>query len=189
MILNYRAGRYLVGALFFAAIGLLLATPSYGATVDQVEPVVGVDWFDFATPANVVLMVGIFVPVLTALIVKKVASSEVKSISTLVLSAILATIGTVVGNDGGWAWRDFGNAFLSVFIPAIASYYGFWKHSVVTRVVTEKTENFGVLGKARNLETQTRPDGPDPADDVEFVAHDYGHEPDLGETSARTYEH
>lgn len=170
------------------AVAALVLTPTV-ALAATVEPVVGVDWFDYTTPGNVVIIVGLAIPVITAAITKKVASSEVKALSTLLLSALAATVGTVVGNDGGWAFRDFGNAFLSTFIPAIASYYGFWKHSVVTRVVTEKTENFGVLGKARNLETQTRPDGPDPADDVVGVEPDVdeGPVPDLHEESARHY--
>ena len=189
-----RALRMVLG-LLLAVLAALALTPTVAvaATVDA-DPVVGVDWFDWSNAGNVVLIVGLFIPVITAAITKKVASSEIKSLSTLLLSVIAATVGTLVGLDGEWAWREFGNAFLSAFVPAIATYYGFWKHSLVTRAVTEKTANFGVLGKPKTLENDTRPDGPTPADDTHprygevRVDEGYGDEPDVGEESARSYQ-
>lgn len=115
------------------------------------EPVSpGFDFFDFGTPSNVVLMVGFFIPIITGLIVKEVAHPRVKAISTMVLSILAATIGTIVAQDGGWAWREFGNAFLSAFIPAIAVYYGFLKPSGISGAVQHATSNFGLLVKSQD---------------------------------------
>ena len=150
--------------VLWLALLLMVAFAFPAAAVTDVDPVTGVDWFNYSEPGNVVLLVGILIPVITAIITKKVASSQIKAISTLTLTAITATVGTLVGLDGEWAWREFGNAFMSTFVPAIASYYGFWKHSAVTRVVTEKTADFGVLVQRKTLENDTRPDGPGPED-------------------------
>lgn len=136
--------RVLVAAAALALFLVFAAVLPAGA--QEVEPVVGVDWFDYTTPANVVIIVGLFIPVLTNLITKQVASSQVKSLTTLVLSIVAATIGVLVGDDGNWALREFGNAFLSTFIPAIASYYGFWKHSSLNAAVGTKSANFGLTG-------------------------------------------
>lgn len=163
MILIETRTRLILTAVLGMLLWLAMATPASAVAAD---PVVGVDWFDWSNPGNAVLIVGLFIPVITAAITKKVASSEIKSLSTLILSILAATVATLVGTDGEWAWEQFGNAFLSAFIPAIATYYGFWKHSVVTRSVTESTANFGLLIQRRDVENDTRPDGPGPADDT-----------------------
>lgn len=136
--------------LLWAVPALVFIGPAAHATV--VEPVTpGFDFFDFSTPANVVLLVGFLIPIITGIIVKEVAHPGVKAVSTLVLSIIAATVGTIVGTDGGWAWRDFGNAFLSAFVPAIAMYYGFLKPAGVTGAVQRATADFGVLVKAKDV--------------------------------------
>lgn len=178
-------------ALLLAAatlLAVLMPTAAQAAEAEVVAPT-GIDFFDFTTPANVVLMIGFFVPVITAAITKKMASSQVKSVSTIVLTALTATASTLVGTDGDWAWRAFGNAFLSAFFLAILSYYGLWKHSGLNRAVTEKTADFGVLVQKRDVENSTRPDGPDPGDLAAAPVDSWeGRDvPDLHEASAREY--
>lgn len=123
----------------------------YLASVPVVpDPGPGFDFFDFSDPGNVVLLVGFLIPIITGVIVKKVAHSGIKAVSTMVLSILTATVATLVGLDGEWAWRAFGNAFLSAFLPAIALYYGFLKPAGVTGKVQDMTANFGILGRERS---------------------------------------
>lgn len=114
------------------------------------DPGPGFDFFDYSNPGNVVLMVGFLIPIFTGIIIKKVAHPGVKAVSTMVLSILTATIATLVGADGEWAWRAFGNAFLSTFLPAIALYYGFLKPAGVTGKVQDATANFGLLIRERD---------------------------------------
>ena len=128
----------------------------------QVPPM-PVDFFDFSNPSQIILVAGFFLSLVTAVITKKMASSQVKSFVTLTLAVVLAVLATLVGNDGEWDFRGFGNAFLTAYLPAIGAYYGLWKHNAVTRALTEKTADFGVLIQKRDIETETRPGGPGPA--------------------------
>lgn len=98
--------------------------------------------FDSTT---VVTLVGILIPILTGLISKKVASGGLKSILTLVLSVLVSVIATLVASDGhGFAWHPFATAFISTFVVAIASYYGFWKPTGLAGSVAQATQSFGI---------------------------------------------
>lgn len=143
MFKHILARAFLVGL----AVSVLTGQAASAATVEPVTP--GFDFFDFSTAGNVVLLVGFLIPILTGVIVKEVAHPGVKAVSTMVLSILAATVGTLVAGDGSWAWRDFGNAFLSAFLPAIAMYYGFLKPSGVAGAVQHATADFGLLVKAK----------------------------------------
>lgn len=116
------------------------------STADQI------DWLNLSDPTTVVRILGLLIPILTAVVTKRVASQGLKSVVTLVLSAVTAGVAVLVADDGGWAWQAFVNAFINTFLPAIAMYYGFWKPTGVAGSVAAKTEHFGV-GPSPVLET------------------------------------
>jgi hypothetical protein len=103
-----------------------------------------IDWLNLSDPTNVVRAVGFVLPLLTALVTKKFASGGLKSVVTLVLSALIAVIGTLVTSDGHFAVNAFVNAFVNVFVPAIAAYYGLWKATGVAGKVANVTDSFGL---------------------------------------------
>ncbi len=111
-----------------------------------------IDWLNLSDPTSVVRVLGLLIPILTALITKRVASQGLKSVVTLVLSAITAATAVLVSDDGGYAWQAFVNAFINTFVPAIVMYYGLWKPTGLAGSVSAKTENFGI-GSPPVLET------------------------------------
>jgi hypothetical protein len=128
------------------ALLLLAADP---APADQV------DWLNLSDPTSVVRIIGLLIPILTALVTKHVASQGLKSVVTLVLSAVTAAVAVLVSADGGFAWQAFVNAFINAFVPAIAIYYGLWKPTGVAGSVAAATKTFG-LGSPPTLETAAK---------------------------------
>jgi len=100
---------------------------------------------DFFDPTNVARLIGLVVPLLVALVSKKVADGGVKGWLNVALSALAAVIATLIGADGGWAWMAFLNAWINAFIVGIAAYYGVYKPNGLTQSVTRNTANFGVV--------------------------------------------
>lgn len=125
------------------ALAALLADPSQS---DQI------DWLNLSDPTNVVRALGLLIPLLTALVTKKVASQGLKSVVTLVLAAITAGAAVLVADDGGFALNAFVNAFINTFVPAIAFYYGLLKPTGLAGSVANATEFFG-FGPRPVLET------------------------------------
>lgn len=86
------------------------------------------------------VIVGTFIPILTALITKARASSAVKALTTLTLTVIAAAIQRLIEVNGVVNIRTFLSTFAVTYIVAIASYYGLTKHvgtPAVSNVVPE----------------------------------------------------
>lgn len=103
-----------------------------------------IDWTNWGDATNVVRVLGFLIPIVTALVTKLNASSQVKSLVTLTLAVLTASVATLVAADGGWDLNAFLNAFMNTFIPAIAAYYGLLKPAGVTGYVAEATAGVGL---------------------------------------------
>lgn len=115
-----------------------------------------IDWLNLSDATNVVRIVGLLIPILTAVVTKHVASQGLKATVTTVLSALTAAVSVLVAADGhSFAWQAFVNAFVNTFIPAIALYYGFWKPTGLAGSVAAATKSFG-LGPRPVLETSEK---------------------------------
>jgi hypothetical protein len=112
------------------------------------------DWLS-AEATNVVRLLGLLIPLLTALLTKKLASQGLKAVVTLISSVLLGSIAYLVAADGGYDWEGFVNAFINAFLPAIAAYYGLWKPTGVAGTVANKTARFGV-GSPPMLQTSDK---------------------------------
>lgn len=103
------------------------------------------DWLNLSDATNVVRIIGILIPLLTALVTKRLATGGLKSVVTLALSVITAVAATLVAADGHhFAWTAFVNAFVNAFVPAIAAYYGLWKGTGVAGTVANIAPHVGI---------------------------------------------
>lgn len=131
--------------LLSVALGTLIFTAGSAFAADGVTADEQADWLSLSEPTNLVRLLGIVIPIVTALITKSSASSGLKSVVTTALSAVTATVVYVVAADGGgYDWQGFLNAFLNTFIPAIVLYYGLYKPTGVTTRVNVSTGAFGL---------------------------------------------
>lgn len=130
--------------LLSVILGTLVFTAGSAFAADGVTDGEQADWLSLSDPTNFVRLLGIAIPIVTALITKSTASSSLKSIVTTVLSAVTATAAYLIAADGSYDWQGFVNAFLNTFIPAIALYYGLYKPTGVTDRVNVSTGAFGL---------------------------------------------
>lgn len=103
------------------------------------------NWLNISDPINVVRVLGLLIPIVTALVTKSSATSGQKAVVTLVLSALTSTVVYLVANDGsGYDWAGFVNAFINTFVPAIVAYYGLLKPTNITGSIAAKTADVGI---------------------------------------------
>jgi len=94
-------------------------------------------------------LVGIVLPLLVALVTKQAASSGLKSAFLLGLSALGGYLTTLLYNDAAVDWKSVAVASLTVFVSAVASYYGFTKQVKLAGAEgVIQTKIPGGLGKA-----------------------------------------
>lgn len=89
-------------------------------------------------------LVGLIIPILTGVLVKTKASSQIKSLVTLFLGALSGAITTVIANQGSLQPKEFAVGIMLTWITAWSSYNGFYKGSGITKAVQTKTADFGV---------------------------------------------
>lgn len=106
-------------------------------------------------PTNLARLLGILVPLLVALVTKKVASQGLKGVLNLLLSAVAGSTAYLVAHDGGYNFEGFFNQTLDAFIASITAYYGLIKPTGLAGTVAEKTANFG-FGSPPTLETDDK---------------------------------
>lgn len=121
-----------------------------------------IDWLSLNEANNLVRILGVAIPILTALLTRTQASRALKAVVTLVASVLLGTLGYLVGADGGYDWGGFTNSFLNAFVPAIAAYYGLWKPTGVTASVSAATARFGLGNKPEAEPEQAEPEQAEP---------------------------
>ena len=88
------------------------------------------------------LLAGVVVPLLVGLLTKLNASSSVKSVLNLGLTAAGALL--AVANETDFDWKVFVVNWALAWTISIATYYGFYKPSGVSGTVQEKTAEFGI---------------------------------------------
>ena len=104
------------------------------------------DFINIEDPANAAKLVGLIVPLLVALVTKKIASSGLKGVLNLGLSAIAGSAAYLVAETGGYDLGGFANATINAFVVSIVAYYGVYRPTGVSESVAAKTSDFG-LGK------------------------------------------
>lgn len=96
----------------------------------------------------VTLILGTLVPLVVGVLTKLNASSAIKSISMIVLNAIVALITLSQVGDGSAVFTKEGFiAFATGLIASVAAYLGVWKPIGISGAINEKTAGFGI-GKA-----------------------------------------
>ena len=110
------------------------------------------NFFDLENATTTAQLLGLVIPFLVAIVTKKVASSGLKGVLNLVLSAIAGSTVYLVAADGGYDVQGFVNATMNVFIVSIATYYGVTKPTGLTETVQNVTSGFG-LGTKPTLQT------------------------------------
>ncbi len=104
------------------------------------------DFFNLGDPATASRFIGLAIPLLVALVTKRVASRGLKGVLNLVLSAVGGSAVYLVAKDGGYDVEGFVNATLNAFVVSVATYYGVYKPTGVSAKLQNKTAGFG-LGK------------------------------------------
>jgi hypothetical protein len=89
------------------------------------------------------LVAGVLIPIVVNIVTKEVASSAVKSILLLVLSAVAGLATVAISGGGVITDAALTNAAVT-FVIAVASYYGFWKPTGISPALAEKGSDFGV---------------------------------------------
>lgn len=89
-------------------------------------------------------MVGALIPLLTGLVVKWKASSQLKSIVNLVLSAVAGALTTVIANQGAMKPKEFVAGIAATLVTSWASYGQLWKPSGIADKVAQVSPDFGI---------------------------------------------
>lgn len=93
------------------------------------------------------LVVSVFLPLITALVTKKMATSGLKAVTLLLLTAVSSFVSeliTVLAND---EYFDVGTLILKwiiSFIVAVAAYFGFWNPTRIAETIQNKTAGAGI---------------------------------------------
>lgn len=88
------------------------------------------------------LLAGVIVPLLVGLVTKLNASSVVKAILNLGLTAAATLL--AVANETDFEWKVFVTNWAVTWVVSVATYYGFYKPSGVSAAINENTSEFGV---------------------------------------------
>lgn len=72
-------------------------------------------------------LVGVALPLLVALVTKNVSSDRFKALALLVLSGISGYLTTLLAADVAVDWKSVAAAVLTIFVTAVASFFGFTK--------------------------------------------------------------
>lgn len=104
---------------------------------------------------TVARLCGLLVPLLVGVITKRYASDGLKGVLNLLLSAVSASVGTVLAanHPGDLSIADFFNSIVNAFVTSIITYYGFWKPTGIAGTVAEKTKGLPGFGKEPQMET------------------------------------
>lgn len=85
-------------------------------------------------------IVGLLLPLGSAIIIQRHWASQVKAVAQAAISFVAAVVLTYTeGNLDGDHLRQLFMAFLIVFVPSIAAYYGFWKPTDVAPAIESAT--------------------------------------------------
>ncbi len=94
------------------------------------------------TVANLIL--GTIIPIITALVVKDVASPGIKAIVNAFLAALAGGITVALQAGGILNWQSLLISMASTVGVAVVAYFGLLKPTGVTGLISTSTANFGV---------------------------------------------
>lgn len=86
---------------------------------------------------------GFLLPLLVGLITKQKASSALKAVVLVGLSALSAGITTVVAGGGEVVLKQWLISFAETWITGVATYFGLWRYTI-TPNLQSLTANFGI---------------------------------------------
>lgn len=92
------------------------------------------------------VLTGFLIPLLVGLLSKWRAPRWVKSVLNLGLSALSATLASVIPAE--FSWAAFGLTFAATWATSIASYYGLLKPTGTAQAVQLRTANVGIGKRA-----------------------------------------
>lgn len=75
----------------------------------------------------VTLIVGVFLPILVAVVTKYESSPQVKSIALLVLSGVAAVLNSWLNTPNGFDWQQAVWGAVTTFVVGVATLFGLWK--------------------------------------------------------------
>lgn len=84
------------------------------------------------------LIVGFFMPVIIAVLQQRHWPDGLRAVVTFV-ACIVAAVGTVLIQHGGWSWHDWVATTLLILVTAIATYHGLFKPTGVAPSVEAST--------------------------------------------------
>lgn len=96
--------------------------------------------------STITILVGTLIPVLVALVTKKVANSGLKGALNATLSVATGVLNVLVANGGMADVTAMVNAALLAFTASIVTYYGLLKPTGITGKVQDSTASFGIGG-------------------------------------------
>ncbi len=89
------------------------------------------------------MLVVVLLPIMVALVTKEMASPGVKAVTLAALAGV-AAVGHAWLNNKGLLTEVVVQDAVRNFVVAVATYFGFWKPTMVTDRVQESTGHLGV---------------------------------------------
>lgn len=86
----------------------------------------------------IIFVVGVVLPALVALVTKEVASSKLKNVALLALSALSGVLVPLVGVNDSIIWKDTVITFLQIFGISTLTYLGVYKPQGTTAAIQAK---------------------------------------------------
>lgn len=80
-------------------------------------------------------LAGFVIPIITAVVTKKLASSQFKALTTLVFAVVLSGVTTALAADGQVVLGTWLDSMFWTFVTAAAAYYGLWKPTGATGAI------------------------------------------------------
>lgn len=82
--------------------------------------------------------IGVFFPILAALVKQQGWSSKVNAVVSAVLAGVVGYV-TVALSDAGVSWETWGTSSVAIFIAAVAAYAGFYNPTGVDAAIKNST--------------------------------------------------
>jgi hypothetical protein len=95
-------------------------------------------------PVAITYIVGVLIPLITAIFTKEVASSRIKALFTFMQTIITGVLTGVLAVDGDLTVGMILSLVVNTLVAAVASYYGVLKPTGVAPALAARTANFGV---------------------------------------------
>jgi VIT1/CCC1 family predicted Fe2+/Mn2+ transporter len=82
--------------------------------------------------------IGVFFPILAALVKQQGWSQQVNAVVATVLAGIAGYV-TVALSEPGVSWETWGTSSVAIFVAAVAAFAGFWKPTGIDDAIKNAT--------------------------------------------------